>query len=262
MRAMIQLRPIKAKLQRWLSGEHVVFHHLPKSGGTSIKRALHLAYPLSFTAFGSLPAYRAMDTLFPGSNNEFIAKQIRDFREKQLLTFMFQDIRCIAGHVEFSNKAYDTFHDRYKFVTTLREPVASLISAYYYDLRNPHDRWRHDLSLEAYLETPRAIQFASSYATFFNGLPSDKDSTSRESVEAAKANLRKFTVVGLVEDMPGFERRLCEVLGVRLRIGRHNTAKVSSSERVRCLSASTRKKIETISTANEEIYHHVRMSLN
>ena len=258
---MIAPGPIKAGLQRWLGGAHVVYHHLPKSGGTSIKRALRWAYPLSFTHFGAVPAFRAMETMFPGRDERFLIQQIRDFREKQLLTFLFQDIRCIAGHVAFSTKAHDAFHHRYRFVTTLREPVTSLLSAYYYDQRDPNDRGCQALDLEAYLETPRAAEFASSYATFYDGLPVDREQPTSVSVEAAKANLRKFSLVGLVENMPSFERRLRELLGVRLRIGRHNAAEVETSERLRSLAPALRRRLEEMSAVNIEVYEFVRREL-
>jgi hypothetical protein len=80
-------------------------------------------------------------------------------------------------------------------------------------------------------------------------------------VEAATANLRGFSVVGLVEDMAGFERQLRAALNVRLRIGRHNVARVSSGERSRAVTPAVRRKIEELCAVNTEIYDFARREL-
>lgn len=181
-----------------------------------------------------------------------------DFREKQLLCFLFDDVRCIAGHVPFCETAYDLFKERYKFITTLRDPVSLIISLFFYDSTTSEDRWRFHGNIEEFPETPRAALFGTAYAHFFSGLPPDHDPQSRAVIERAKANLGKFTVVGLVDNMAGFERRLRDSLGIRLRIRHLNKARVADAERVRVVTNDVRRKIEALSTVNLEIYDYAR----
>jgi hypothetical protein len=80
-------------------------------------------------------------------------------------------------------------------------------------------------------------------------------------IERAKANLGRFTVVGLVDNMANFELRLRDTLGIRLRIGHRNKARVGDAERVRVVTDDVRRKIEALSTVNLEIYDYARRHL-
>jgi hypothetical protein len=131
LRVMPSLKEIRNRVNDIVCGNRVVFHHLPKCGGTSVRRTLRLSYPLSYAGFGSNPTYRAMEALHPDRDETWIRNATLDFREKQLLCFLFDDVRCIAGHVPFCETAYDLFKERYNFITTLREPVSLIISLFF-----------------------------------------------------------------------------------------------------------------------------------
>lgn len=239
-------------------GHRVVFHHVPKCGGMSVRRALRLRYASSQTGFGSDPVYRALEAMHPDEDLTSISRRVAGYREIQLLHFLFNDKRCISGHVRFSNKAYELFAPRYKFVTTLRDPVELMVSSYRYSAGLEIDRWRATGDLEAYIETERAQVFASMYSDFFSGLPCAADARSRESIERAKANLAKFSVVGLTEDMVAFQEQLRAALGIRLWIGHVNRSRVDRGE---ALAPRLRARIEEMSAPNIEIYEFARREL-
>lgn len=242
-------------------GAPVVFHHVPKCGGTSIARKLRVHYALSFAGFPSEPTYAALESLHPGEDDNELPKRVIEFREIQLLYYLFCSYRCLSGHVRFSNVAFDKFSQSYKFITTLREPVNMLISSYFYDSKQINPRWKVEDDIESYLEGPRARIFGAIYSHFFSGLPHDNDPCTRESVDLAKENLSRFAAVGLVEDMAGFERKLREVLGIRLRIGHENRSRVSDAERREAITPVIRRKIEELSAPNIEIYEFAKRHL-
>ncbi len=251
---MVSLRTVKAKLDDIVCGQRVVFHHLPKCGGTSIRKALRNAYPISFAAYGSDPAYRTFQALHPDYGLDQLAVTVTKFRQEQLLYFLYRDMRCVSGLCPFSDTAHRLFGDRYRFVTTIREPLGLMTSIYHYDRYRSRDRWRTQLSLEAYLETPRAARFGAIYSEFYNGLPPESDPSDLRAVAAAKRNLAKFAVVGTVEDMAGFQRRLRRTLKTRVRIGHHNVAKVNAGDRMSALTPALKRRIEQLSGVNREIY--------
>jgi hypothetical protein len=251
------LRQLSGLAEKLLLGERVVFHHLPKCGGTSIRKALRNSYPFSYAAYGSDPAYRTFETLHPDQTLDQLAVTVTEFRQVQLLYFLYRDFKCISGLCPFSNIAYSNFGNKYKFVTTIREPVSLMTSIYNYDRYMSRDRWRTELPIEAYLETPRAARFGAIYSEFYSGLPPTSDPFAAEAIAAAKLNLLKFTVVGFVEDMAGFQRRLRSALNTRIRIGRHNVARTNAIERSKSLALELRQKIEDLSRVNIEIYDYV-----
>jgi hypothetical protein len=255
---MLAIKRYREKLINATCGHRVVFHHVPKCGGMSVRRALQLRYALSYTGFGSDPAYRAFEALHPADDLTLISRRVAEYREAQLLHFLFDDIRYISGHVRFSIKAYELFTNKYKFVTTLRDPFEMILSSYRYSAGLNIERWRVTGDLEAYLETPRALAFGSMYSDFFSGLPSSVDPRSTQSIELAKANLAKLSVVGIVEEMESFEQKLCAALGVRLSIGHTNR---SRGDRYETLAPKLRARIEEVSAANIEIYEFARREL-
>ena len=136
-----------------------------------------------------------------------------------------------------------------------------LISSYFYDIKQTNLRWKADDNIESYLETSRAKIFGAVYSQFFSGLPHNEDPWTRESIDSAKENLGRFAAVGLVENMAGFERKLREVLGIRLRIGHENRSRVSDAERREAITPAIRRKIEELSAPNIEIYEFAKRHL-
>ena len=258
---MPNIKRIHERMSDIVCGSRVVFHHVPKCGGTSVYRALRLRYALSYRGFDLHAAYRAVEAIYPNSDEIIIRNATLNLRENILLYYLFGDKRCIAGHVRFSDTAYQIFSDRYRFITTLREPESLFISTFFFNMTANESRWRIERNIEEFLETPRATFFGASYAHFFSGLPPDCDPAARDTIERAKANLTKFAVVGLTEDMPNFARRLREALGVRLRIGHQNKARVGQSVRGCVITPGVRRKIEALNAVNLEIYEHARQNL-
>ncbi len=258
----MDLKRLETRISDLVCGNPVVFHHVPKCGGTSVTRALMFRYPTSFVSMkAAMPLYNTLETLHPHESAEQVAERSDELRERLLLLHLFRGVRCIWGHVRFSPTAHRLFADKYRFITTLREPVSLYISTLFWNRTSRQERWKIDEDIEAFLETPRARIFGSLYSAFFAGLPPETDAADPAAVAAAKANLRNFSVVGLVEDMPGFERQLRRELNVRLSIGRHNVARVSSSERSRAVTPAVRRRIEELCAVNTEIYDFARGEL-
>jgi hypothetical protein len=237
------------------SGHRVVFHHLQKCGGTSIHRKLVMHYPFSNRVFNIERMYRTYENLYPQSD---VRNKTVQFREHLLLYYMHCDIRCIAGQFRFSELAYNLFHERYKFITTLRDPVSWFMSTYFYKVTSPYERWKTEESINDFLDTPRARELGSFFAGFFSGLPVDVDPSSRESVERAKLNLSRLHAVGFVESMPVFQDELRKALGVRIRIGHENKAPLDREARARAIRAVDMKKLTEISKVNLEIYNYAQ----
>lgn len=212
----------------YLHPVRVVFHHVPKCGGTSVGRALRLRYLLSQETILPEASFRAFAAFSNPPDHEQALVDVLDLREQMLLYLLFQDVRCISAHVRFSNVAYRMFHDRYRFITILREPVSRFLSHYRWNLRNPDDHAHLDLPFEEFLEGPRAQRLGALYVEYFSGLPIDADIRSDEAIALAIKNLRAFDVVGRLDRLDEFKAKIREKLGVRLNIGHENENKSNS----------------------------------
>lgn len=209
----------------------VVFHHVPKCGGTSVGRALRKRFILSQGTVVPESSYRAFEAFSGRSDRQKMLIDVLDLREQMMLYQMFEDVRCVSLHVRFSEAAYNCFEDRYKFITILREPVSRFISHYFWSHGKPGAHARIDEDFGAFLKTPRARRLGATYVEYFCGLPKDEDITTPQAVESAIANLRRMDVVGRLDDLSDFEARVKESLGVRIRIGHENKMRQPSSKK-------------------------------
>jgi hypothetical protein len=258
---MPRFAAVRKALVDALSGPRVVFHHVAKTAGSSVAQALRIRYAVSFAGFPSLPTYSAIQALHPADDEISITQKVDSFQEYALLYHMYNDTRCISGHVRFSNVAFEKFSSNYKFITTLRDPVELMISLFFFETRLAEPIWQVPSDIERYLEIPRVQLHGASYSYFYSGLPSDSDPRTPAAIERSKANLGLFSAVGFVDDMEGFQRQLRERIGLRLRIGHANKSKASSSERASIITPDIRRKIEAISAPNIEIYEFAKQKL-
>ena len=205
-----------------LHPQRVVFHHVPKCGGTSVARALRKRYLLSQATIDPEASFRALEAFSGGQDRQALLVDVLDLREQMLLYHLFDDVHCVSSHVRFSQPAYERFGARYKFVTILREPVSRFLSNYTWSYGKPQAHARIEEPFREFLKTNRAKRLGSTYVEFFCGLPKSADVRSAESIEAAVANLAKFDVVGRLDDLPDFEQQINRALGIRLKVGHEN----------------------------------------
>lgn len=208
--------------QDWSTPQRVVFHHVPKCGGTSVGRALRKRYILSQATVKPEESFRAFEIYTGRTDREDMLRDVVALRTQMMLYLMADDVRCVSLHVPFSPLARDAFGDTYKFITILRDPVARFISHYGWSYARDGAHARIEEPLDDFLDTPRAKRLGASYANYFAGLPLGSDITSDAAVQSAIANLNAFDVVGQLEDLPGFVSGIKKELGVSLRIGHEN----------------------------------------
>ncbi len=213
---------LRARALDRLLPQRFVFHHVPKCGGTSVGRALRRRYLLSQATVTPEDSFRAFEAFTGRSDRERMLVDVLDLREQMLLYHMFRDVRGLSLHVRFSEAAYSRFADRYKFVTILREPVARFLSHYNWSHGRDGAHARIDEGFGAFLGTERARRMGASYVEYFCGLPKDADIRSGQAIGRAIDNLARFSVVGFLDDLPGFRAALRRTLRARVRIGHEN----------------------------------------
>ncbi len=126
-----KLRQIYEQLVKSTSGKFVVFHHVPRCGGTSVSRALRLRYILSQFSLNAKASYETIKNKYPHSPGNVFFDNLYSFRESLFDYALNSYIRCVSGHVKFNENTYDKFCNTYKYITVLRDPVQRYLSDYY-----------------------------------------------------------------------------------------------------------------------------------
>jgi len=241
-------------------GNHVVFHHVPKCGGTSVARALRLKYLLSQVTIKTEASYRAWEAFSGEGDSEQMMQDVLDLREQMLLYWMFEDTRCVSAHVRFSPKAHDLFRQKYKFITILRDPVDRFISSYFWHTWHTHEHDAIHLGFEEFLETGRARRMGARYVEYYCGLDKNTDMTSESAIQAACSNLSRFDAVGRLDDLDDFEQQIKQVLGVRIKIGHENKMRQPKDEKKKIVTPELREKVKTLCLPDMKIWEHVLRS--
>jgi hypothetical protein len=235
----------------------VVFHHMPKCGGTSVSRAIRKRYLVSQSSILVPEAYKGIKALHPEYEHKVLREQLEDFNRKYFLYLLYQDVRCIAAHVTFSENAYNLFKEKYKFVTVLREPVSRFISHYFYNAARPQGFDHITDSFEDFLKSERARQMGASYAIFYGDLSEKDDPTSDAAVQRAQDNLKLFDVVGLLNDLESFEAGLKRELGVTFKIGHDNKMRQPNSAKREVVTPELKQKVIELCAPDLAIWRSV-----
>ncbi|OYP35779.1 hypothetical protein CGZ80_10915 [Rhodopirellula sp. MGV] len=73
-------------------------------------------------------------------------------------------------------------------------------------------------------------------------------------VQEAIDNLARFTVVGITEDLPRFQREVLSVFGAKIKLGIENRSPVEKSQQRQMLTPELREKIVRLCEPDLEIY--------
>lgn len=211
-----------AALRRRLYPRGIVFHHVPKCGGTSVGRAIRWRFFLSQATIHAGPAFRATAATLDTADRLAIREASRVFRERLLLYHLDLGVSCIAAHVRYSPVAARIHGDRYGFVTVLREPVERFLSHYRFSYRRAGGHLAIQEPLEEFLATPLARSYGAIYSDYFSGLAPGQDITTPAAVASACENLSAFAAVGFLDRLDELRERLKREFGIAPRIGHAN----------------------------------------
>lgn len=257
MGSVTLLKQAHARLVNAVCRQKVVFHHVPKCGGTSIARAFRMRYLPSQATVLPEQSYRALE-LFEGSDQEpGFLDRVYTLRQQMFIYHLMNGVKCITAHVHFSNAAFDRFCNDYKFVSVLREPVSRYISHYFYSFGKDAHGGIHK-PIEEFVESERGRDFGAEYVFYFADLPPGADLHAREAIERAKANIARLHVVGLLENLPKFGDDVSDALGVRVRFGHENKGRVDSRTKQRVISAEVKDRIQELCQPDTELYEFAR----
>ncbi|SFR09496.1 hypothetical protein [Poseidonocella sedimentorum] len=205
----------------------VIFFHMPKCGGTSLSEALYATVPLS-ERIGVLDARstrRAAAMMAACRDDPWLCHEdlgrgaeVFALREALALQHIAWDSALIHGHLLCSDRLEAFAHQRYGFVTLLRDPVERMVSNYLMARRAgiaPEDP-------DAYLDSPLARHHAQVYLRYFSGLaePGEVPQAPRLAAE----RLARFDLIGFLDDLDGFAAAYRARFGPALRIHSYNRA--------------------------------------
>ena len=176
----------------------LIFLHMFKAGGTSLRKFIRDQYPRSHAVEVN------------GSIADLQAWQSRDERERH-------DVDLLLGHQYFGNHTF--LREGASYITVLRDPIERVVSFYYYVLRMPdHYLYRYgfspDMSLRDMYEQTNCIELDNLQVRMLNWQPEYpplKGSVDEAMFDVACENLwyiHDHGFVGVIERMPQFLRLL------------------------------------------------------
>lgn len=248
------------RLAELSTGHPAVFHHVPRCGGTSVARSFRARYALSQVALDARAAARAVTHNKPDLDDETALAETRRFRDELLLYFLHSNVKWISGHMRFSPTAYEQFHDRYRFITVLRDPVQRYLSDYGKNF-NKQTETATSLPLVDYLNTAQGRSRGCVYAEYFSGLPANADFRTDDAAELALENLLKFDVIGFTDEMDQFAKSVSKALGVRVMVGHENKRSRADVKQSSQLSDAEMAKLEAVCASDIYVYRTIRERL-
>jgi len=218
----------------------IIFLHLPKTGGVTLRRALKWKYA---------PEMLNVETLTKPA--ETLAGVPLSER---------RNARVVTGHLHYGVHHY--IPQQCEYITLLREPIARVVSYYYYILGHPK-HWRHaelvrsGISLEEFVRTSTERGVENDQTRMLAGRGAgelDSGSLGRDALDEAKRNLGSFLVVGLTERFDESFILIRRALGWKFPL--YVTANVAT--RPKPASATALESIRERNQLDLELYDHAR----
>ena len=233
--------------------QKIFFMHVPKCGGTSISRAIRRNYGFGkkqgtdffqLDAAASLKASQILGTI-----------ELEFFENLLIYNMSIRSRKYIDGHFVYSQKAFESFGDEWKFVTLLRNPVSKWFSKYFYNRYKESLHYKLDCDLETYLESKTGIADGSDYVRCLTGTSLLHNSNSKCAVEQAIGNLDNFALIGVLEKIDVFTRDFERQFDAKLNIKRHRSNPFPKFKQEEQISNRVKKRVEEICQPDIQVYN-------
>lgn len=197
---------IRDLLQPPLRGSRIVYLHVPKCGGTSVRTALDGC----FKPWRSTQRNRVLHLDEPAARQATSEGRVQyDEARRTLLAYHLAttDADLVHGHYRYSRAVFERHRGTWSFITMLRDPIDRWYSHFYFNLAHDEGNEYHLTStLEEHIQTDRAAMQGTELVRAFADV--DDPFAARTDVAIGRAidNLREFTIVGALENLTGFAR--------------------------------------------------------
>lgn len=220
--------------------------HIPKCGGTSLKKSLIQAVEGNNTFDLDAHASKYVADLFHKEES------LHKFRHKLMLYAMASGrYNLIMGHALFSQKDFRPFFNKFSFISVVRDPVERFLSHYFYNRHKSSDHYKLDEGLEEFLASDQAKGFGNYLVRYFSGR--DK----KDDLDTAISNLNHFSVIGTLEDLPKFQKDFKKEFGKQLNIKHSNENPVGASDRNKLLTGGQMELVREFCKDDTVIYDHI-----
>lgn len=239
----------------------IIFHHIPKCGGTSIVSGLALAYyPLRLLTKGKKGFTARLDA--PTSTKKANEEGINRYQlRRNLLRYHIDNKTCpfISGHYPFSPDDFEKHKTEWLSVTLLRDPLQRWYSEYFWNRYKNHDYRKTDLSIEEYLENTEGIENTRSFVNFFCVTDNVSDAVTEQEKEEAIKNISKIPVIGFLDNLPDFQNQLKSHLGHKPYFFKRNKSPADKDKKqIPDKNSDFEKKLLNYLEADIEIYNKIR----
>ena len=180
-------------------------------------------------------------------------RQARDV----LLRYALADERArfVGGHFWFHEAIFAAWDPPWQPVTLLRDPVELWFSNYYYNLGSERGTQRISLPLAEFVESDRAAMLAVDQVRRLLPATSEADPRSEAGVDEAIANLRRFALVGVLEELDRFADGYEQQFGLRPSFGRRNTGEARQRAPI---PVELRQRVAELCAPGRRLYEEAR----
>ncbi len=213
----------------------IIFHHIPKCGGTSIVTSLAATYyPLRLLRYGRKGFPGALNARAASLTAQNHNKERYTFR-RELLTYFAEkgDSPLISGHYPFNHEFFEHHKDQWNFITLLRHPLERWYSEYFWNRYKDHEYRKTDLEVEAYLQTDNGLSNTRSFVNFFSKSKETSSPATSQDVQDALETLENMNVVSCLEHMDHYNGKMKETFGRKPISITRNKSPASKAQRAR-----------------------------
>ena len=236
----------------------IFFLHLPKCGGMSIKNAIICLYGLKETLTSQKNDYlNAASSKIAGDKLNLDQNKLREYI--QYYYMCDPDMMFVSGHYPFSLKAFNEFGNDWNYITILREPVSRWISAFFARkyTKNQISHVKINDSLEEFIDSYEAVRLGNSYIRQMLVLDERvKEYSSKDSILKTIDILKRFKLVGILENLDQFLNEFELIFGARPILSRDNTSPVTKKFKDMQINEQILEKVRELCKPNVEVYNY------